>query len=344
MTTVEWPIDAPSDDGGPNPARAAGRSRLSSVRADFFLDPALRLTEQERSLMTAMLSDLVDTIADEFAAALPRPEPANDERGGRIFERLWRSRLLDIPELVALLLRRAEDERISAGIRAGRPGKPRFLQSLVGDEDAAVSAAAMALILARSRRRDRFDGPRIVFDDLSAETAVALIGAVAAALRVDFAHDADAQLSEAAIELLGRHDEGNRLEARAFELVHALDRAGRLDAALIRSALEDGEIGLLLEALARLGGISFESAWDDFTGGGGRLARLLRIGGVSRDLAGEVIVRAADLAASDAETEIGAFDGLSEEDVERARSWLRLDPAYRSAVESLATGNGKRPF
>lgn len=348
MTPVEWPISAPSDDAGPNPARAAGGSRLSAARVDFFLDPGLRLTEQERSLMTAMLTDLVETIADEFAAAIPDLEPANDGQGRHLFERLWQSRLLDIPELLALLLRRAEEERISAGIRAGgRPGKPRFLQSLVSDDDPATSAAAMALILARGRRRDRFDGPRIVFDDLPAEAAVSLVNAVAAALRLELATradsaDVDSRLGDAARELLARHDEGNRLEVRAFALVHALDRTSRLDERLIRSALEEGEIAFLLEALARRAGISVDSAWDDFTRGAGRLARFLRLSGISRELAGEIIARVAGLAGSDPETEICAFDGLSDEEVERARDWLRLDPGYRSAIESMATGNGKR--
>lgn len=295
--------------------------------------------------MTAMLTDLVETIADEVTAALADAEPANDE-GERVFERLWSAGLLDISDLVALLLRRAEEERIAAGIRAGRSAsKLRLLQSLVSDEDSAVSAAAMALILAKGRRRDRFDGPRVVFDDVPAEAAVALVNAIAAALRSDLvkrpdAADADERLSAAAQALLARHDEGNRLEARAFELIHALESAGRLDESLVRSALEEGEIGLLLEALGRRGRISSDSAWDSFTGGSGRLAMLLRISGVSRELAGEVIARAADLTGSDPETEISAFDSLSDEEVERRRKWLRLDPAYRSAVDSLGSSNG----
>ena len=54
MMPEEWPIAAPAADGNA-PARLAGRGRLSTVRRDFFLDPAKRLTEQERALMTAML-------------------------------------------------------------------------------------------------------------------------------------------------------------------------------------------------------------------------------------------------------------------------------------------------
>ena len=34
----EWPIAASADDGN-EPARGAGRARLPTVRADFFLEP-----------------------------------------------------------------------------------------------------------------------------------------------------------------------------------------------------------------------------------------------------------------------------------------------------------------
>jgi hypothetical protein len=321
---------------------------LPAARADFFLDPRARLTEQERSLMTAMLTDLVESISDEFSAGLPEPanHAANDE-DERVFETLWSAGLLDIPDLVALLLRRAEEERIAAAIRSGRSGNPlRFLQSLVSDEDLAVSAAAMALVLAKGRRRDRFGGPRILFDDLSAEAAVALVNAIAAAMRSDLAKrdgaGADERLSAAANSLIGRHDEGCRLEALAFELVHALDRAGRLDESLLRSALTQGEIGLLVEALGRRGGIPGESAWEHFTGGSGRLAMLLRFCSVSRELAGEAVALAADLSGSDPETEIGKFDLASDEEVEASRKWLRLSPGYRLAIETLDHDHGQR--
>ena len=66
----EWPIAASAAERD-KPARVAGPGRLSTVRADFFLNPAERLTEQERALMTAMLHCLVGDIASEIRAALP---------------------------------------------------------------------------------------------------------------------------------------------------------------------------------------------------------------------------------------------------------------------------------
>src|SRR5438309_7757225 len=167
----EWPIAASAADGNA-PARLAGRGRLATVRRDFFLDPAARLTEQERALMTAMLHCLVSEIADELRAALPPIwSGANDAGDLELVQQLTAARMLDQPDLIALLLRRADEERISATAKArsGR-GEAQLLQGLVSHGDAAVSAAAMALILARGRRRDRFGQCLATFDALSPAT------------------------------------------------------------------------------------------------------------------------------------------------------------------------------
>ena len=196
----EWPIAAASAERNA-PARAAGRGRLSTVRLDFFLDPAQRLTEQERALMTAMLHCLVGDIAAEIRAAVPRGWfGANDDSGG-IVEVLTRAGLLDEPELMALVLRRADEERIGTACRA-RSGRrdSRAIQALVSSDNGAVSAAAMALILARGRRRDRFGQCLVAFDDLSLQSAGRLANAIAAASRSEVAAAkgpaaADAELS-----------------------------------------------------------------------------------------------------------------------------------------------------
>ena len=346
MVPVEWPIAAAPEPGGQASARGAGRGRLPTVRADFFLDKEQRLTEQERALMTGMLSGLVAALADELRALLPDGEPANDD-GDRLFDRLWGAGLLDIEELVLLLLRRAEEERIAAGVQSGGGGaRRRFVQSLVSDDDPDISAAAMALILARGRRRDRFDRPQVTFEDLSAETAVALANAIAAGLRRDMARrsgaaEADERLSAAVQALLSTHDEGNRVEAKVFNLVHALDRAGRADDRLLAAVLDEGETVMLVELLARRGGIGFEAAWEHFTGGGRELALLLRLAGLPRGDAAEVVTRSGEVLGRDAEREIRAFDDLTDEEVEQARKWLRLDPAYRMAIRAIS-GDGQR--
>ena len=104
----EWPIEPASADQPRAPAKGAG-DRLSTVRVDFFLDPAERLTEQERALMTAMLHCLVGDIADEIRSALPSgATAANDDGNIGLVETLSAACLLDRPALVRLLLRRAD--------------------------------------------------------------------------------------------------------------------------------------------------------------------------------------------------------------------------------------------
>lgn len=327
MAPVEWPIAAPSNDDGQPPARFAGGERLSVVRVDFFLDSAERLTEQERSLMTAMLTDLVATTADEIAAASglePEPDP---------FHELRAARLLDIPELISVLLRSAEDERIAFAVRTrNATGAARFLHLLAGDHDPEIAAAAMAVVLGRSRRRDRYGSPRIQLDDVPAEAAVRFVYSVAAAIGGESA-------ARGAADLLSRHDESRRIEALTFQLVHSLERAGRLDESLLRAAAMDGEIGLLVEALARRAGISFDDAWP-LLRGAGNLALLLRLAGASRQFAAEIAACFGDLIPGGPAAEVGRFDAFPDAEVESTRHWLRTNPQFRAASAVLGKPSG----
>jgi hypothetical protein len=64
--------------------------------------------------------------------------------------------------------------------------------------------------------------------------------------------------------------------------------------------------------------------------------------GVTRELAGEFVSGAAEVVGSSTETEMQAFDEFTLDEVDRARGWLRLDPAYRAAVGALDSDSGKR--
>src|SRR4029453_4949047 len=121
MVTEEWPLAALAAARPVGSARPRGSRRLASVRRDFFLDPAHRLTEQERALMTAMLHDLVGRVAGETLAAMPA-NGATSPDAADLAMRLSSSGLLDREDLVSLLLRRADEHRIPAAFpgRAGR--------------------------------------------------------------------------------------------------------------------------------------------------------------------------------------------------------------------------------
>ena len=225
MMPEEWPIAAPAADGN-GPARAARRGRLATVRRDFFLNPRERLTEQERALMTAMLHCLVSDVADAVRAALPNGRiAANDEGDAFLVEALTASGLLDEVGLMALLLRRADEERIATAARA-RSGRreARVLQGLVSHDYGAVAAAAMALILARGRRRDRFGQCLVAFDDLPEATAEHLATAIAAGLRRELAaargpSSADVELAQASDSVIERHDPERSIESLTDALV-----------------------------------------------------------------------------------------------------------------------------
>jgi hypothetical protein len=350
MMPEEWPIAACAADQNA-PARPAGSGRLPTVRADFFLDPAKRLSEQERALMTAMLHCLVGDIADELRAELPKGwAAANDGENLKLIDALSAARLLDEPGLMALLLRRADEERIGSAARA-RIGRRegRTLQGLVSHDNGAVSAAAMALILARGRRRDRFGQCLIAFEDLSSVTAQILVNAIAAAMRGNLASShapgaADSELSKAAADLLGRVDRERSIDALSAALVRLLDENGSLSDELVVAAALEGEVGFVAQALARRGGIAGLAAFEELLcGEAPRLMALLRIARLSRDSTAGLLAGIGDLLGIDDPGEaIGVYDRMSDEQVAAARTWLVAEPAYRAALEAMGVNDGQR--
>lgn len=343
MMAEEWPIGAAPADSVHASARGAARDRLSTVRVDFFLSPAERLTEQERALMTAMLHCLIGDIADEVRAALPSGvAAANDEGNISLVETLSAARLLNREVLVRMLLRRADEERISTAAKA-RSGRreARVLQGLVSHDSGAISAAAMSLILARGRRRDRFGQCLLHFDDLPPHEAAELAQIVAAALRSDLqglrgAGDSD-QLLAAVEQFLARYDRANGIEELSAILVDLLEDEGQLADELIVSAAMEGEMTFVAQALARRCGLRGEVATDELMSASEqRVMTLLRIAGVRRELAAGLLAGIGDLlGVTDPGRAIQSFDNMGESEVEDARSWLSADSAYRTAVSWL---------
>jgi hypothetical protein len=348
MTPEEWPIAAFAADGNA-PARLARRGRLATVRRDFFLDPSKRLSEQERALMTAMLHCLVSDVAAALRAALPNGRlAANDESDSGLIEELATAGLLDEVELMALLLRRADEERIASAARA-RSGRreARVLQGLVSHDYGAVAAAAMALILGRGRRRDRFGQCLVAFDDLSAGAADALVHSVAAGLRRELAAargapGADLELAEASAQVLDHRDDERGIDALTASLVHFLEEAGSLTDELVLAAANEGEITFVAEVLARRAGVPSDAVVDELLSGEAKpVMALLRAADGSRELAAGLLAGIGDLLGiDDAGAAIMRFDSMTDAEVQAARAWLVTAPSYRSALERLGQGRG----
>lgn len=286
--------------------------------------------------MAAMLRGLIAEIADELIAALPpilaaRAEPLRD----RLYRKLRDARLLEHAGIVALLLRRADEQQLSAHANRG----DQTLAALASDPEASVAEAAMALTLARGRRRDKFNRLGVEFDDLAAEDAVALAHAVAAAIRHGLAEDDDQALTVSVQVLLGRHDEGRRLEAAIAALARALEASGRADDATVRLLAQDGDAALLAGMLARRAGIDQADAWQLFTTGESMM--LARLAGCDRATAAQILAAFEPLSNTHAaERLMGRFDSMDDTSVEQQRHWLRLDSNYRNALEALERANG----
>lgn len=346
MTPEEWPIAAPEAERNP-PARAAGRGRLSTVRVDLFLDPAERLTEQERALMTAMLHCLVGDIAAAVRAELPSGWIGVNDGEVELVRALSSGGLLDDPELIALLLRRADEERIGAAARARGGREARVLQGLVSHPSGSVSAAAMALILARGRRRDRFGQCLVSFDDLPQASAERLVHAIAAAMRPDVevgqgAPAADRRLAAASMSMLARHDCTRSTVSLMGRLVSALEEVDALSDELLLACAQDGEIEFLAEAFGRRADIPGSVALEELVSGSPRrLMALMRVGRSSRALSAGTLASLGDLLGiADPGSAIGVFDQMDPDEVEAAASWLATSPDYRAALEILGNRRG----
>ena len=330
-----------------------GAARRRAVAAeDLFLPEALRLSERQRLTAKTLLDRLVRTIEDELRAGLAERfaghealhaalASAHVEIAGPVFDG---SAALHDPELVGLLLRRAEEHRLFLAAK----GKGERLQALIADRDADIAGNAMAVLVARSRRLDRFQEPILARTELPADLQHRLVWTVAAALRaymvgshrVDPAAT-DYALGQAASALIAAYDEGDSLEARSNRLARLLHGGGRLDGAAIADFLGEGTLPLFLAGLSAATGVGYAAIWDLLQEPGGRgPVFLLKAAGLERQQAGrvllllgrqpddEILIRQIDL-----------FDALHDGEAAEALSLWSLDPAYRSAVLRL---NGPR--
>jgi len=340
----------PSEGSEDGAARllAAARARRAAVVADLALPAALRLTERQRGAVAALFVGLVGEVEDTLRAALVERLPQDGTEALRAalgsaslpiaLPLLQAASLVTDPQLLPLLLRRAEEHRLAAaGADHG------LLATLAGDEDAAVAAEAMGLLIGLNSRLDAFQEPLVGRSDLPADLRHRLVWTVAAALRgyairhhrLDPA-DADAAIAASAGAASTGYDEAEGVEARAMRLAGLLAARARLDDRLTGQAAEEGNLPLLLAALAVRTGFGFEAAWDllgDPTGAGGPL--VLRAARVERAAAATILLRlASDDAAAAAR--IDRYDTLSPAEVARLLAPWQADPAYRAAIAELA--------
>ncbi|MEO7277264.1 MAG: DUF2336 domain-containing protein [Sphingomicrobium sp.] len=350
MTPEEWPLAAQAADEIAS-ARGAGGDRLGTIVTDFFLPPEQRLTEQERALMTAMLDCLVGDIAAELRARLPVGlGAANDDAQSALVDTLSGAGLFDRPRLIALLARRADEERIALGARF-RTGRrdARAVQALVSHEDGEVASAAMAVIVARGKRRDRYGQCMVAIDDLSPPLAETLVPAIAAALSRQLPKgsapgEVDGALAQAADGVLAERDPDSSVDALTGALVRLLDQRGLLDDQLILAAASEGEIAFVAHGLARGAGIAGETALDELLcGDSEQLIMFFRSAGASRQLSAGILAAVGDLIGiADPGSALDRFDRIGDQQAAAGQARLASPPAYRRALAALEGRYGKR--
>jgi len=357
-------------------AEAAGaavdmHARLDSVIVDLFLPDGGRLRDVQRVMMAQLLAKLVRAVEDDVRHRLigriagPSGAAIDAALGAEGIEivtpALLRAGVLRDAEFVAALLRRADEHRLGRALRiaAARavegdslPIRPLIDELLPGD-DPELAEAAMAYLVADSRRFDRFQDPLLARTDLSAELQHRLVWWAAAALR-DYlirihrlpAATADDALTQAATQSLAGYDEGATLESRAMQLARLLNTAGRLDDAIVARALAEGRLALVAAGLAVRAGIPFAPAWDMLVEPeGDRLVVLLRAVGATRAAAADIVLRLVQANGGDGSdggagvaARMEAFDALNPGEARSAILLWRLDDGYRRAIAQLSAG------
>ena len=348
MLMSDPPASQVKRDDAAHMLHGAAQRRAVAVD-DLFLPKKLRLSERQRLTARTLLERLVRTIEDELRATLAERFSAHEglhaalasahvEIAGPVFDG---SAALDDAELVGLLLRRAEEHRLFLAEKGGG-GR---LQALIADRDPDIASNAMSVLVARSRRLDRFQEPVLARTELPAELQHRLVWTVAAALRAYMvtAHRvdpaaADLALGQAASGMIAAYDEGDSLEARCNRLVRLLHGAGRLDGAAIAAFLDEGTLPLFLAGLSAATGVGYSAVWELLQEHSGRgPVYLLKAAGLDRQQAGQVLLLLA--VQPDDERlirQFDLFDALRGWEAAGALGLWSLDPAYRDAVVRLS--------
>src|SRR6185295_13561861 len=320
---------------------AAARERFAVAATDLLLPDQARLTEWQRLTAAALLTRLVRGLEDELRFRLAARFEGHAALHAALSSAhvpialpiLERAQVLRDSELSNVLVRRVEEHRYWKAHAPG-PGGDELLFTLVRDADEEIAAEAMELIVARSRRFDRFQEPAMGAVELPAELQHKLVWMVAAALRhyiVQQHHVAavDVAIEETASGLIAAYDEGDTLEARAVRLAGRLHAAGRLDGALLSRTLAEGMLPLFIAGIAMLCALDYAAAWEVLADPRGRgPAILLRAAGVEREPAAEILLllnsRSQHLSGPEGEAaaeQLGLYDTL---DLGAARDVLRL--------------------
>jgi uncharacterized protein (DUF2336 family) len=250
---------------------------------------------------------------------------------------------LEDPDLVSSILGRVEEHRFHTAAGRGRDAAGGLLLELVHDADEVLAREAMALLIAQSRRFDRFSDPVLTRTDLTSGVQQRLVWAVAAALRTYMISQhciapavADKAIVSAAGEIAAGYDEAQTLESCCIRVAKRLNEAGRLSDEMLGRSLRDVGLPFFLAGLAIRTRLDPFSAREIVHAAQGA-ALLLRAGEVVRAEAAIILLQLKSLSHSgDTSAQIDLFDQMSPAQARETLLLWQVHPSYRSVIGRLS--------
>jgi uncharacterized protein (DUF2336 family) len=334
---------------------AAARERFAVAATDLLLPDAIRLTEWQRVTAAGLLNQILRGVEDalrsrlalEFEDVRALHAALASAHVPIALPILERAQVLRDAELSNILVRRAEEHRFW---RKAATGRDYYLFELVRDQDEQVARDAMGLVIARSRRFDRFQDAAVGQIELPAEVQHKLVWLVAAALRqyISQQHSVrsiDAAIEKAASGLIAGYDEGESLEAHALRLAQRLHRLHRLDGSALARIAGEGVLPFFIAGLSVLCGLDHAATWEILSDPRGRgPALLLRAAGIDRRDAAAIFLglneRGPYISGVESDAAAEQLDLFDSVDGPSAQGVLRLwqaHPAYRTSVARIST-------
>ena len=336
-------------------ARAAAAARhvdrrLVEAIDDFFLPDDSRLDDRTRAALAATLTAMVAVVEHDLrqraATLLAGVDPALIQRidsGASVLDRLVGSGLLRDFDLMRELIARTRQDLLVDLLPALPPdeiGSASLLARLAGSADAWVADAALTMMAAESRRRGLIDSNRLERTELPAELHHRLVWWVAAAIREQLGPStADRMIVEAALHALADHDEGDRLESAAMRLAATIDPQPAELATVLRHALGDRRVALVIALLGHTLGIDYATMRQIVLDGGEQLWLVLRGAGLDRATVARIGL---SLCEADPRRDVEAFAdqlaaiaAVTPDEARGALAPLRLHPDFRTAMADL---------
>jgi uncharacterized protein (DUF2336 family) len=335
---------------------AAARERFAVAATDLLLPERARLSEWQRLTAASLLARLVRSIEDALRAPLAEHFADHDALHAALSSAhvpialpiLERAQALGDHDLGTILVRRVEEHRFWKAY-AQAAGED-LLFELIRDGDETVASEAMELVIARSRRFDRFQEPVIGHVDLPAELQHKLVWLIAAALRHYLVQQhglraVDGAIESAASGFVAQYDEGAGLEAAASRLARRLHAAGRLDGQLLSRVLSEGMLPVFIAGLGVLAGIDQGAAWEILSDPRGRgPALLLRAADISRDDAAAILLLLntrgrlfSGIEGDAAAEQLELYDSLDQASAAEVLRLWQADTAYRISIARIST-------